>query len=298
MENFRDILKVQGIKAKGYGIIPKMVMLDRKLTVEAKAIYSYFCSYAGAGDTAFPSRNKICDDLCIGVKRYYNHFKLLVDLGYIEVEQTRHKSGKFKHNVYTLTDKPIPVEKVEPSGHEGHSDSNVEIKPSLPSGREGHTDKAHTDNSYSNSNNLYKSNNTLYNQSINHSKKDEKIKENERMNDNINTDDLDKEFQDILNNISIYEFGLNAPAIEQSLRLLHYSDKPLLNNNILVQPKTVRDDLKRLKWEHVDLAVRDLQNASESIQIRNISSYLSKCIYNSIFNSNLKLEAEINYNRS
>lgn len=127
------------------------------------------------------------------------------------------------------------------------------------------------------------------NQSFNQSEK----KENERVNEDINTD---KEFQNILNNIEIYEFGINAPAVEQSLRLLYYADKPMLNNGILVPPNTVRDDLRRLKWGHVDLAIRDLQNASETQKIRNISSYLARCIYNSIFNSNLKLEAEINYN--
>ena len=105
MEKWVNILKVQGVKAKGFGIIPKMVMLDKRLTVEAKAIYSYFCSYAGAGSTAFPSRDKICEDLGIGINRYYNHMKLLKDYGYIKTEQIK-KGNRFSHNIYTLVENP------------------------------------------------------------------------------------------------------------------------------------------------------------------------------------------------
>ena len=70
----QDLLQVQGRMALGYGIIPKLAMQDQRLTIEAKAIYSYFCSYAGAGTTAFPGRNKILHDLKISKDRYYNHF--------------------------------------------------------------------------------------------------------------------------------------------------------------------------------------------------------------------------------
>ena len=55
--SFEDQLLVEGINCMGYGIIPKYVMLDPDLTIEAKAIYAYFCSFAGSGNTAFPSRS-------------------------------------------------------------------------------------------------------------------------------------------------------------------------------------------------------------------------------------------------
>ena len=93
--------KVVGIDSMGYGKIPKLVMQDRRLTPEAKCIYGYFASYAGSGNSAFPSVSKILYDLCIGRARYYKHFVLLVDYGYIEVEQAK-DSGKFSHNVYVL----------------------------------------------------------------------------------------------------------------------------------------------------------------------------------------------------
>jgi DNA replication protein DnaD len=105
-EKFTNILEVEGINAQGFGTIAKMVMLDQRLTIEAKAIYSYFCSYAGGGSTAFPSVSKIVYDLKISKDRYYKHFKLLVECGYITIRQTKDK-GKFANNIYRIMSNPV-----------------------------------------------------------------------------------------------------------------------------------------------------------------------------------------------
>ena len=107
--NFRDILITEGVNAQGYGIIAKMVMLDRKITVEAKAIYAYFSSYAGTGKTAFPSAKKVQEDLGIREDRYYTHFFYLKAYGYIKVSQNKNRNdGKFTSNIYTLVNNPAP----------------------------------------------------------------------------------------------------------------------------------------------------------------------------------------------
>jgi len=122
-----DILKVTGINSKGYGNIPKLVMQDRKLTPEAKCIYSYFASYAGSGNTAFPSVPKIIYDLCMSESRYYRHFKLLTEAGYISVEQVK-EVGRFSHNIYILNsevgpspqnDGTVPIPQNECTENEG-----------------------------------------------------------------------------------------------------------------------------------------------------------------------------------
>lgn len=110
-----DILKVSGINSKGYGIFPKMVAKDRRLTIEAKSIYAYFCSYAGSGNSAFPQVKTIWYDLSIGDERYYKHFNLLVESGYISVERVRADGGRFDHNIYTMnTEIPDLIETKEP----------------------------------------------------------------------------------------------------------------------------------------------------------------------------------------
>ena len=105
-EKFTNILEVEGINAQGFGMIAKMVMLDQRLTIEAKAIYSYFCSYAGGGSTAFPSVSKIVYDLKISKTRYYKHFDSLVECGYISVRQNK-EGNKFANNIYTLNTNPV-----------------------------------------------------------------------------------------------------------------------------------------------------------------------------------------------
>jgi len=107
-KSFENILEVEGINSKGFGTIAKLVMMDQRLSIEAKAIYSYFCSYAGGGSTAFPSVSKILYDLKISKTRYYKHFNLLVDYGYISVKQIK-EENKFGKNLYTLHTNPVPI---------------------------------------------------------------------------------------------------------------------------------------------------------------------------------------------
>ena len=116
MSQSKDIIQVQGINSQGYGIIPKMVMQDKRLTIQAKAIYGYFCSYAGAGKTAFPRQAKILSDLKISRNCYYTHFNLLKEYGYIQTYQEKNEDGSFSRNIYTLVE-VLPCTKFEDTGN-------------------------------------------------------------------------------------------------------------------------------------------------------------------------------------
>lgn len=97
--------KIVGFKinSQGFGTIPKLVMQDRSLSLGAKAVYAYFCSFTGAGDSCFPSRERICHDLGLNKDTFTKYRNELVTRGYIKIEQI--KDGvKFSHNVYTLCD--------------------------------------------------------------------------------------------------------------------------------------------------------------------------------------------------
>lgn len=94
-------LRVEGINSKGFGTIPKLLMQDRNLHITSKAIYAYLCSYAGGGETCFPTRNKVCFDLNISKDTFGKYLKELIKFGYIRCEQIK-ENGKFSHNVYTL----------------------------------------------------------------------------------------------------------------------------------------------------------------------------------------------------
>lgn len=101
-----DELKLEGVNVKGYGNIPKLVMQDTNLTIEAKSIYAYFCSFTGGGvNKAFPSISKICKDLGISENRLLKHRKLLIDNGYVSIERVRNEDGNgWSRNIYTIHD--------------------------------------------------------------------------------------------------------------------------------------------------------------------------------------------------
>lgn len=85
----------------GFGIIPKSVMQDPNLSIEAKGIFCYIATYANSEGMAFPSRDLICYHLGIGKNRYTKYMQELKEKGYIEVTQVK-EGNKFAHNLYKL----------------------------------------------------------------------------------------------------------------------------------------------------------------------------------------------------
>ncbi|MBE5980892.1 MAG: helix-turn-helix domain-containing protein [Paenibacillaceae bacterium] len=109
MAEIQDILKIEGVGAKGGGILPKYVMLDPDLTLEAKCIYTYFASLAGMGTTVFPGRDTIVEYLGINKDTFYKHFKMLIVQNYVTTKQENSSNG-FKKNIYTLVSNPKKFE--------------------------------------------------------------------------------------------------------------------------------------------------------------------------------------------
>lgn len=114
-----DILRGASINSKGFGTISKLAMQDTRLHIAAKAIYAYFNSYAGGGDTCFPTRAKICYDLGISNDTFSKYLKQLVNNGYIEVEQIK-EGGRFSHNVYTICSTILPCPKISDTENIGN----------------------------------------------------------------------------------------------------------------------------------------------------------------------------------
>ena len=78
------------------------VYLMDNLTIEAKAIYGMLCSYAGSGDTAYPSVEFMCSKLHITKTRFYKHMNLLIGAGVVERKAIRNEAGLFSSNIYRL----------------------------------------------------------------------------------------------------------------------------------------------------------------------------------------------------
>ena len=83
-----DLLKLEGVIAKGYGTISKTVMSDHSLSISAKAIILYLCSLSGKGEI-FPGRDRILKDLKMSKKTYYAAIKQLFEKGYFDAFASR-----------------------------------------------------------------------------------------------------------------------------------------------------------------------------------------------------------------
>lgn len=90
------------IFAEGYGTIAKKVMRDKRLSPEAKAIYSYICSFAGAGKSAFPGAELMMEELQMSEKRFYKHRKMLIDYRYITIIKNRNENRR-DNNTYFIS---------------------------------------------------------------------------------------------------------------------------------------------------------------------------------------------------
>ena len=87
----------------GYGTVTKSAMQDQNLTIEAKAIYSYLCSFAGGKDEAWPSVSKMSCDLKVSEPRLRKHLNLLIEYEYIERHRRRWSESKqWASNVYEI----------------------------------------------------------------------------------------------------------------------------------------------------------------------------------------------------
>lgn len=124
-----DIIKGVQVNSAGFGTISKLAMQDRRLHIAAKAIYAYFNSYAGGGDTCFPSRKKICFDLGISNDTLSKYLRQLTECGYITVEQIK-EGGKFSHNIYTLNGTISPCPKISDTENFGNGKTDTNINSS------------------------------------------------------------------------------------------------------------------------------------------------------------------------
>ncbi|MGQ7344743.1 helix-turn-helix domain-containing protein [Streptococcus suis] len=120
-------IRNNGMKSLGYGTVPKAVMLDRRLDIQAKGIYVYFCSFAGSGNSAFPKLDNILYHLQISEDTYYKYYNQLIKANYIEVEQ-RQINGRLGVNDYYLTENPDE----EIAKEIAKKRVKVDIKPILP----------------------------------------------------------------------------------------------------------------------------------------------------------------------
>ena len=127
----KSTLSFEGINANGFGVIPKMVMCDDELTINAKALLAFFYSLAASGACAFPQRSIILNSLGISKTTYYKTLDLVIERGYVKVTTRRSKNGRFAINNYILAENPQPCPK-NPDNVETEEKSQLSPCPKNP----------------------------------------------------------------------------------------------------------------------------------------------------------------------
>lgn len=253
-EKMADKLKVKGINSAGFGIIQKSVMQNRELHGMAKCLYAYFCSFAGAGATCFPTRSKICYDLNISTDTFSKYLKNLVSCGYVEVEQIK-ENGKYSHNIYTLCDPSWPPRKTEKTVSENfrHGDTNIGNKENKNKTTNYWQEKTVSEDSVSEDsvsedldtkNNSIKSN-SFKNNNINKVSKKGRDKSSQKVESNK------KENLDFEKN-QVSDSAINGQKISDSKKSKTF--------NQLIEEYTTNEELRKELKEH--LKVRKLKKAA------------------------------------
>lgn len=93
----------EGVFIDGFGLVPRMVLFDHSLSIEAKAAYAFLCVYANASTsserTATPSAGLLADAL-MSRHRVQHAMSELLDAGYIRRERLH--NGAFAGMIYIL----------------------------------------------------------------------------------------------------------------------------------------------------------------------------------------------------
>ena len=98
----------------GFGILPKSVMQDINLSLQAKGLFAYLATYSGTNGVAFPSRSLMTYHLGISKDTLTKYMNELKERGYIQVFKSEREQGKFSHNIYKLIPCPKSSDTVKP----------------------------------------------------------------------------------------------------------------------------------------------------------------------------------------
>lgn len=83
-------------------VIFNKAMRDKRLTIEAKAIFGYLFAYYGTPDEDFPTQEQMSEELRVTPPRFRRHIECLERYGYVERERLRDDWGMLGKYKYTI----------------------------------------------------------------------------------------------------------------------------------------------------------------------------------------------------
>lgn len=136
-------------ESESYGIVLQHIMRDSSIPVEAKAIYSYLCTFADKDGICYPSVAIMCKELNMSETRFYKNMNHLKLKGIVTVTQCRNGS-QFSRNIYVVSRATI-----SPSPRNEGTETRAQ---DLPSPRNESTKNEGINNPSNNSTSVYNSN--------------------------------------------------------------------------------------------------------------------------------------------
>ncbi len=279
-QSYSDELRSSDINSKGYGIISQKVMRDPRIPIQAKGIYGYICSFAGAGTTAFPSKETILQELHLSEQAYYDNRDYLVAYGYLTIEQEIRPDGTKGKNIFTIVTKPnineivlAQIEKKRLKRKEKNDKQREKNRPDTDyqSADNPSPDNPSLDNRGTKINKSKRINNNNY-QSVSNISNIERLTEFEKYT-------LDR----IINNCELHVYKPEqANAIKMAIETLFINDE-FAKNKLKTSLSIVRGNLLYLNSEILTYAIDKIKKSSmNGTQIKSPTNYLAVCIYNAI----------------
>lgn len=297
----KNIVRIN--KTDNYTVMSNHHLRNESLSWKAKGIHSYILSLPDDWKVVIEHLKKVSTD---GRDSTRSGVQELYDLRYWQ-RYPVHVDGKIDHWVSEVYEEPFPKKnKIE----------SIVIKDDIKTINYTNRDKEETDLLTGNPRvvedtnvdlltgnpqvgipevgnpELLNTNTTKDLSFTNHSFKE---KENERMNDDI--DKLEK----ILEQAGIEYFTdsfISPKGIKRSIESLWFRNKPLITNNMEIPVEKIRADLSDLTPRDIELGLETFSEQSGHQKINNKTSYLGVCIYNSMFDGDMKIHNRLKLNGS
>ena len=91
----------EGSSGPAWGRVYQDIVRDPSLSLGAKGLYAYFCSFSDERGKCFPPIETIRLEIPLANKTYYRYLKELRDAGIITIEKVKH-GNRYGSNVYYL----------------------------------------------------------------------------------------------------------------------------------------------------------------------------------------------------
>lgn len=270
---------------ENYGIIPKSVMNDKAIPIDAKGVYGYFCTYRNkkSNDVIYANIGQIRNHLDIGTDRLNKNIKLLIEAGYIEKKQHLNEQ-KFSSNLYHLLGYRENI-KVK--------DSNLtefEIEEATQKDIEMRDLKNKTYKQVIETENRVKKEIRTYEERIKDNIQYNVLEENDRLYNNAcegSTNDDELEYIAKSLNIDGELFNFANDVVNIIIKTVFSDEEKIKIGNVEYPKVLMKEMFLKLKLEHIKEVLSRYRNANERDFVRNPSKYIETVLLNVCFDFGL-----------